>query len=155
MNNDLHHLGLTAILATAQVRDPDFIIGGKDDPYLRRWQLRQEGPSGGLYLHQILRDDDDRALHDHPWDFSVYIIEGAYREIRDDCPDGEVYRAGSYRHIKAETAHRLIVLEPLWTLCFIGPRRREWGFHCPQGWIPWQQFTAADDKGAVGKGCGA
>ena len=31
---------------------------------------------------------------------------------------------------------------------------REWGFHCPRGWVPWQQFVASDNPGAIGTGCG-
>src|ERR1700761_3749952 len=75
-------------------RAPDFIIG-EDNPqgaYLNRWFLtpwrhwqRRLGKRAeanptrwnrtaewlarllpNLYLHEFLRDDDDRALHDHP-----------------------------------------------------------------------------------------
>lgn len=151
--NELRLMGAEMKIA-ATLRPPDFVIGGADAPYLRRWFLRPEGPSGGLYLHEIIRDDDDRALHDHPWDSSVYIISGSYREVRNDCPEGELFVAGSYRHMPAEQAHRLVVFNgPVWTLCFLGPRRREWGFHCPQGWRPWQEFVSARDKGSIGRGC--
>jgi hypothetical protein len=144
-----------ALLGLAQMRTPDFIIGGKDAPYLRRWFIRPEGLTGGVYLHQILRDDDDRALHDHPWDADVFIFAGSYREVRADCPEGELFTAGTYRRMKAETAHRLVVVDsPVWTLVFFGPRRREWGFHCPQGWVPWQEFVDKDDPGGIGPGCG-
>lgn len=149
----LNAMGAVAMHTALEV-EPDFIIGGADAPYLRRWFLREEGDSGSLYLHQILRDDDDRALHDHPWDASVYIISGSYREIREDCPEGELFKAGDYRHMRAETAHRVVVVDgPVWTLCFTGKRRREWGFHCPQGWRPWQEFVSKRDKGIVGIGC--
>lgn len=154
MSDFLANMGQAA-LRIAQFRKPDFIIGGANNPYLCRWFLREEGASGGLYLHQIVRDDDDRALHDHPWDASVYVIEGEYREVRADCPEGEVFGRDSYRHLAAETAHRLVITKgPVWTLCFIGKRRREWGFHCPQGWVRWQDFVATSDKGSVGQGCG-
>lgn len=149
----LDAMGVAAMII-ARHRPPDFIIGGQAAPYLRRWFLRDEGDSGCLYLHQILRDDDDRALHDHPWDASVYIIEGCYREVREDCPAGELFGAGSYRHMQAETAHRVVVVGgPVWTLCFTGKRRREWGFHCPQGWRPWQEFVSKRDRGEIGVGC--
>lgn len=142
-----------AILACAQ-RAPDLIIGDPKNPYLLRWFLREEGPSGGLYLHKILRDDDDRALHDHPWDSSVYIFDGSYKEVRKDCPEGQLFGPGSYRHMKAETAHRLVVVSgPVTTIVFTGPRKREWGFHCPQGWVHWKDFVAPDNKGAIGRGC--
>jgi hypothetical protein len=149
----LEAIGLAAMIV-AKNRKPDFVIGGEDAPYLRRWFVREEGPSGGCYLHQILRDDDDRALHDHPWDAMFYIIEGSYREITPEHPDGIVYGPGSFRHVKAEQSHRLVVVDgPVWTLAFLGPRRREWGFHCPNGWRHWKEFVSDRDKGMVGKGC--
>lgn len=40
------------------------------------------------------------------------------------------------------------------TLFFCGPRVREWGFHCPQGWRHWRQYVAPTSYGnRVGKGC--
>jgi len=30
---------------------------------------------------------------------------------------------------------------------------REWGFHCPRGWMHWKQYTDAQDSGAIGRGC--
>jgi hypothetical protein len=133
---------------------PDFIIGGRGAPYLERWFLVPETDQGGVYLHRIIRDDDDRALHDHPWDCTVILLRGAYREIRNDCPDGEVFKAPFIRQMKAETAHRLVVVDgPVVTLVIWGPRRREWGFHCPQGWRPWREFVDSRDTGSVGRGC--
>jgi hypothetical protein len=43
---------------------------------------------------------------------------------------------------------------PAWTLFITGRRVRDWGFHCPKGWVPWQEFTDPTDSGRVGKGCG-
>lgn len=151
------HMGFQAIRWVANLGlPPDFLIGGSANPYLRRWFLagQPDDNVGGIYLHQILHDDDDRALHDHPWDANVYIISGSYREIRLDCPEGELFAAGTWRHMKAETAHRLVVVDgPVWTLVFWGPRRREWGFHCPKGWVHWKEFVDTRDKGRIGRGC--
>ena len=63
-----------------------------------------------------------------------------------------------------DAPHRIELLEPIgrknnpircWTVFITGPRVREWGFHCPQGWVHWKRFTAPGDKGSVGKGCEA
>jgi hypothetical protein len=51
---ELRQIGAAAKYA-ALTRQPDFMIGGADAPYLRRWFVRPEGPSGGLYLHEIIR----------------------------------------------------------------------------------------------------
>ena len=53
-------------LNVARRREPDFIIGDDHDPYLKRWWLIPRNPLVNVYLHQILRSDEDRALHDTP-----------------------------------------------------------------------------------------
>ena len=53
---------LNILLAGLGGREPDFIIGGAEDPYIRRWWLKRERESGSMYLHQIIRDDDDLSL---------------------------------------------------------------------------------------------
>ena len=44
--------------------------------------------------------------------------------------------------------------EQCWTLFITGPRIREWGFHCPQGWRHWRDYTKPGSYGQVGRGCG-
>jgi hypothetical protein len=46
-------------------RKPDFVIG---DHYLHRWWVVPRNEKSNVYLHEILHSDDDRAMHDHPWD---------------------------------------------------------------------------------------
>lgn len=143
------------LIEAARRRPPNFVIGGQEDPYLLRWYLQPRREDvGNLYLHCILRDDDDRAHHDHPWDFESLILRGAYRDVTPSS--ALIYRAGeSVRHAAAD-AHRLEVVDgPVWSLVTTGPKVREWGFHCPRGWVPWQQFVAGDDRGNIGVGCGA
>ena len=31
--------------------------------------------------------------------------------------------------------------KPAWTLFITGKKQREWGFHCPKGWMHWEKFT--------------
>ena len=63
-----------AILNWAKARKPDFIIGGHDAPYLLRWWLIPRNRFFNVYVHQFLRSDDDRALHDHPWLLNCAIL---------------------------------------------------------------------------------
>jgi hypothetical protein len=48
------------------------------DPYMIRRAINT--PLGGVKLHQFLRSDDDRDLHDHPWSFVSLILRGGYWE---------------------------------------------------------------------------
>lgn len=178
-------------------RKPDFVIGHADNPYLLRWYLTpwrdafKDMPAASrsrwqefvsrlpnVYLHCFMRSDDDRALHDHPWNWCSFLLAGQYTEVThepidfDLSPGGadymvidleadymqvaRVYSAGALRGHRAEFAHRLMIPEgsQTWTLFFCGWRRRRWGFHCPQGWVPWEQFTDPATSGAtVGRGC--
>ena len=44
---------------------PHFLISDQADPYLHRWYVIPRNRFLNLYLHKFLRDDEDRALHDH------------------------------------------------------------------------------------------
>ena len=134
------------------VRPPDFVIGDPKNPYLLRWWIIPRNRWLNVYLHQILRSDDDRALHDHPWMSLSIILAGAYTEV---TPRGRRRWAGWICLRKAAQAHRLEVegKGPTWSLFITGPVEREWGFHCPKGWVHWRKFAAPGDKGQVGKGC--
>lgn len=142
-------------------RAPDFVIGGAERPYLRRWFVIPRNAVFNVYLHQFLRSDDDRALHDHPWANCSVLLRGSY--IEHTIAAGGIHQrrflvAGEVRmRWSGRFAHRVELFDgPCWTLFITGPRYREWGFHCPdQGWIPWHRFTADNDSGAVGRGCDA
>jgi hypothetical protein len=176
----------------AAQRPPNFVVGetNPDGPYLLRWYvtpwrgwfqgIAKEALNAwqrvivavtrrclpNLYLHKFMRDDDDRALHDHPsWAIS-YIGRGGYFE--HTIADGGIhhrrfYGPGSLRFMRVTHTHRIELMRdadgdpiPCWTLFLFGPTIRDWGFHCPErGWVPWQEFTADGKPGEVGKGCDA
>lgn len=142
-------------------RTPDFIIGGLDNPYLLRWFVIPRNPLFNVYVHKFMRDDDDRALHDHPWFNLSVILQGRYIEhtIRaGGIHERKVYSAGAIRFRSPWFSHRIELLRrrPCWTLFITGPRLRQWGFHCPRGWVHWRLFTNLQDGGAtIGKGCDA
>lgn len=148
-------------IARVTRRAPDFVIGGAERPYLRRWFVIPRNPIFNVYLHEFLRSDDDRALHCHPWSNASFVLRGQYVEhtIEQGGIEGrKLLVAGSCRiRWTGRIAHRIELTDgPCWSLFLTGPRYRNWGFHCPaQGWIPWERFTAPDDKGSIGKGCDA
>lgn len=154
-----------AILRWARAREPHFIIGGRDRPYLLRWWLIPRNPVLNIYVHQFLRSDDDRALHDHPYLWNVsWLMAGNYMEWIPSSAGSQVplpmfRKSGDVVRRWGPAPHRIQLHRAggeeiaCWTLFITGPRVREWGFHCARGWIPWQQFTDARDAGAIGKGC--
>lgn len=109
---------------------------------------------------QILRSDEDRALHDHPWSFLSIILRGGYFEISETfegkkttlvrngfafmrTEEGRLtiqwpknlsaYRPATYRHrVKLISFDETSQEVPCWTLIVTGPHVREWGFWCPR-----------------------
>lgn len=142
------------------MRKPDLTIGPLENPYMLRWHIfRWRGWQ--LALHKICRSDDDRALHDHVGDNISVILKGRYTEYPGEWGHGTVYSAPAFIFRKAETPHRLVLDEGgvTWTLWLRWPPRREWGFHCPNGWRHWKAYIAPtedyykDGVSVVGKGC--
>lgn len=147
------------LIAVAKRRPPDVVIGGYDDPYLKRWWLIPRNRFFNIYLHRFMRSDDDRALHDHPWWNVSVLLDGQYVE-HTIAQGGINHRApreaGDWKFRRASAAHRIELTNgPCWTLFITGPRLRSWGFHCPKGWVHWQEFTNPADGGkTIGRGCG-
>jgi hypothetical protein len=140
---------------------PHFIVGTDEDPYLYRWYLLPRNRRLNIYLHKFLRDDEDSALHDHPWWFVSLVIRGRYTEIVEG---GQIERsAPSLAYRPAEHRHR-VVLDgvakwnriPCWTIVITGRSKRTWGFWCPKGFVPWHQFveTNAEGNDTARRGCG-
>ena len=145
---------------------PDFIIGGADNPYLRRWWVIPRNRWFNVYLHHIHRSDDDRALHDHPWLNCSILLDGAYAEwtiAAGGIEHAAMRRAGDIKVRLPGAAHRLELPQqyghgdpvlPAISLFITGPRVREWGFHCPHaGWVHWRDFTAGPNGETIGRGC--
>ena len=174
----LANLLFTQLVArVAAKRPPDFVVGA-DDPqgaYLRRWYLLPRNRFLNVYLHHFLRDDDDRALHDHPWAWASLLLRGSYIEhtiAAGGVHHKRVRKVGSWKFSLPSRAHRIelvkapfhlagkgeshVVTVPCWTLFITGPRVREWGFHCPdQGWVHFLRFTKPGSVGERGPGCDA
>lgn len=144
-------------------RHPDFVIGPPDDPYMLRWYLlpynRFTKRIGNVYLHKIVRSDDDRALHDHPWGSLSFILSGWYIEhtiMAGGVRKQRMMQEGDFQFRRARKAHRLQVPldDPAWTLFFVGPKVREWGFHCPNGWRHNDDYAVSTEQGnQIGRGC--
>lgn len=145
------------LLAVADRRKPDFIIGEDHDPYMLRWWIIPRNRIFNVYLHHFLHSDDDRALHDHPWWNVSILLKGRYTEHTIDAGGVNVrkeYGVGNVKFRSARAAHRVELTHgDCWSLFITGPVLREWGFHCPLGWRHWKDFTSPRDKGKIGRGC--
>lgn len=141
--NELELLFLKLTILSHEDKEPDEIIKNKNGDYLHRWFIIKDREIGNVYLHRFLGDDDDRALHDHPWESVSFVIEGKYYEHLKD--GGHLRQAGDFIQRDMTTPHRVeLIGEECWTLFITGPRKRDWGFDCPDGWKNYLEFQEDD-----------
>lgn len=125
---------------------------------LRRWTLFRLPGGRALYLHHF-RCSDARSLHDHPKRFVTIGLRGGYVE---ESPDPWEWLALSHARIRRQFRapwirtfgthhiHRVRVSRRgCWTLAYVGPATREWGFLHRGRWIPWRRFHEVYDE----RGC--
>jgi hypothetical protein len=115
-------------------RTPYFHLEG----YMNRWWLLPYAKNRpAVRIHEILRSDDDRAFHDHPWNYITVILKGGYWEVRPQFESGIYkgntriyYPPGSVLVRKATDWHRLEVPEGTvaTTLFVTFALRQKWGF---------------------------
>jgi hypothetical protein len=149
------------LISKGQGRKPDFVITDEalpDEPYMLRWYLIPRNRFLNIYLHKFLRSDTAEALHDHPWLFNIsWILENEYTEVTV-LPGGVnrriVYQEGAVKPRLGAAPHRVELHNgPVWTLFVTGPVFREWGFHCPKGWVQFKRFSSYQKGSSVQKGC--
>jgi hypothetical protein len=124
-----------------------FDVGAGGDPYLDRLRIIQT-PWFGVYLHHIHRPDIDRDPHDHPWAFASLVIAGGYTERvwpdKRDLAKCHLRQRDrwSLRLLRRSGAHIITeIQQSLWTLVVVGPRRADWGFWTPGGFVGWKEYT--------------
>tara|TARA_Y100000768_G_scaffold387958_2_gene381184 strand:- start:131 stop:817 length:687 start_codon:yes stop_codon:yes gene_type:complete len=127
------------------------------EPYIMRYYLvfknRNLFPFN-VFIHKILKSDDDKDLHDHPWNFFHLILSGGYWEetvINGDLNAGteKIWRAPGYWNIVAsDYKHRIdIGNKKPWTIFIpFKKSKKEWGFwvrqtssECPTGYV-WKKI---------------
>lgn len=138
------------------------IVNCDRDVYLHRWYVLRTFWIT-IFIHKFVRSDEDRALHDHPWNFLVIPVWRGYIEhskkrcdcwrcncSNPSCPslhpwhesETRVYPIISTRYRKAEYRHRVELVQgkPSWSIFIHFRKRRDWGFWMPEGWIQWAKF---------------
>jgi len=111
-----------------------------DSEYIVRLHVIKT-PWFAVCLHWIKKPDPEPFHHDHPVSFLSIILRGGYAEWRN----GRVAQRIWFNFIRASAhdRHTIIgVLPGTLTLCLMGPKTREWGFHKPEGWQMWKQYYA-------------
>lgn len=126
-----------------------------------RWQWL---PS--IRVHHIMRPDNDRHLHDHPWNARTIVLRGWYREERrvGEVPNGVnwnpafsdegLVRASFHRpagytgRLLFGQYHRISEVSPggVWTLFLTWEKQGTWGFHVDGKKVPYREYLGLDGE---------
>jgi hypothetical protein len=123
-------------------RRPYFHLPG----YMDRWWLVPPGwhLPFTIRFHRILRADNERDMHDHPWAFRTMLLEGWYVEERH----GVVRRlsAGMTATCDLGEFHRISQVSDggVLTLVVLRAKGSSWGFLTPEGWVHWRKYSASE-----------
>lgn len=122
-----------------------------DSEYILRLHVVKT-PWFAVCLHWINKPDAEPWLHDHPVSFLSVILRGGYTETRKRGAGGPIrterHRWFNFVRASMLDRHRITAVHgKTLTLCFMGPKTREWGFHVwtelsPDGWIGWKDYYA-------------
>ncbi len=115
-------------------------------------------------IHHIMRHDEDRDLHDHPWNARTIILRGWYVEQRMldsedpvlsglNVPSGAHAteyidrRAGDTARLNHGEYHRIDQISPggVYTLFITSKWRGDWGFLVNGVKVPWRTYTGTDN----------
>lgn len=152
-------------------KDITKLVNGRTYVYLRRYYLWRSKWSrwlrlkdnGSLYLHIILRPDDDPDPHDHPWDFKTRVLWGGYKNELWAWKEDEgrrvklgiwPVRRGDKKFRSASHIHRVILYERgsslartlfgtykrAITLVRTGTFKQSWSFYKKDGPIPYWEY---------------
>lgn len=116
-----------------------------DSEYITRLHIIKT-PWWAICVHWIKKPDPEPWLHDHPVTFLSYILSGGYVEWRSrngELPQFKTRKTFNWITASKSDCHSIVeVLPNTVTLCFMGPKVREWGFHTLTDWIMWKDYYA-------------
>lgn len=141
------------------------ITGPDGSVYMERYWLFNPYPANSsgkrawwkfpisIRLHRIMRPDNDRHLHDYPWNARTFILRGSYIEVRplDQMPNlilPRARRAGDTAALRFGEYHRIAIVprDGVWTLFVTGRHRGTWGFDVDGVKVPWRTYLGIKEQ---------
>ena len=95
-----------------------------------------------IRVHRIMTPDNDRHLHDHPWNARTVILKGWYTEHRQGSPTTHARLPGDTAPLQFGEYHQIrYVMDGGATTLFItGKYRGTWGFLVDGVKVPWREY---------------
>jgi hypothetical protein len=114
--------------------------------HFRRWKIFKFKYCA-LYFHGIYHKDEEKHLHNHPWNYASLILKGGIYEIyQKDINSRECFHyVGPLSFIKRKASwfHKLRILKddkPVYTLFFTWGKEKDWGYNVSGMFVNHQKY---------------
>ena len=118
------------------------------DIHFKRWEILKTR-WGSIWLHAIYKADQDKHLHNHPWDFTSVVLKGSYYE-QTSLGNKKQY-PGKINIRNGEEHHKILeLLSPVvYTLFFVSAPKRQWGYKVEGKFIDHETYREMKNKGEL------
>jgi len=125
------------------------IISKEGVLHFRRWQVVKTRWFA-IYIHAIYKADEEKHLHNHPWNFWSFVVKGSYTErllnfkLNPRFAGTSVYRQRDQFH-KIEDLHSPVV----WTFNVAWGFRDTWGYSVNGNFIDHVEYRKRKNNGQI------
>jgi hypothetical protein len=107
--------------------------------HFRRWQILKT-PWFSIYIHGIYAPDQDKHLHNHPWDYKSLVLKGSYIEETNNGVN--LLKFGSVTSRNGEDYHKIktLLTNSVYTLFIVSPAKRTWGYQVDGKWMHNEEY---------------
>lgn len=133
------------------------IISKEGVLHFRRWRLIST-KYFSVYIHEIFKADEDKHLHDHPWNYISITLTGKFGEFSRESIDPlslkyNILSSSSIVTRKATTFHKIQILlsNKVTTLFITGKKHRDWGYVVNNKWIQHEEYRKLKNSGTLNK----
>lgn len=88
-----------------------------------------------IYIHHIYKADQDKHLHNHPWNYVSMVIKGSYLE--QSVAGVNHIMPFSFNYAKRNRFHKILKLndEKVISIFITGKRHKTWGYNVDNFYI--------------------
>jgi len=121
------------------------IVSKDGELHFRRWKIF-ETKRMNLYVHRIYKADEDEHLHNHPWNFAVFCLNGSYGEqVKPKSGDevGLVFvRPWSFRKRTKSDFHKIrrLFTQYVTTIVLTWGEKTVWGYEVDGEFIDFEKY---------------
>jgi hypothetical protein len=117
--------------------------------HFRRWEILKTRWFS-IYIHGIYEADQDKHLHNHPWDYKSIVLKGSY--IEETLTGNNVMRPLKMVTRDGKDYHKIKELKSksVYTLFIVSPVKRIWGYLVDGSWMNHEEYREKKNKGLFG-----